>query len=106
MKTIKTELEGIAPILFNRFTEEAQGAMERGSSGKPRTVEQRIEEAHNKVYRKNGFIGVPASAIKKSLLVGVQKAKIKFGRGSAEPYLRALLFPEEDFYSIHGAGTR
>jgi hypothetical protein len=104
MKTVQIEIEGIAPILFNRFTEEAQAKLEKGSQGKPATTQGRIDEAYTKVYRNGGpEIGVPTVNIKKCLLLGCKSAKIKLGRASAVPYMKAVLFPTEEFAVIRDA---
>jgi hypothetical protein len=103
MQKIKFEIEGIVPILFNRFTEAAQSALEKGSSGGgKRTKEKSMVEAEGKVYRSQDgkWIGVPALNLKKTILNGCQMAKIKYGKGSAVPYLRALMFIDTDFLSF------
>jgi hypothetical protein len=93
MKRIEFEIEGIVPILFNRFTEKNQDYLIKRSSGKKKSVEESREEAMEKVYRTgNGDIGIPALNLRKSILNGCRMAKLKFGKGSAEPYLRAIMF--------------
>jgi hypothetical protein len=102
MKTVKAGIEGIAPILFNRFTEKAQQNLEKGSQGKPATKQGRIDEAYEKVYRNGGpEIGVPTLHIKKCILEGCRMAKIKLGRSSAVAYIRAVVFPQSDFMPLH-----
>mgnify|MGYP001312207912 CR=1 FL=1 len=103
MKRINFEIEGIVPILFNRFTEAAQLALEKGSSGGgKKTKEKSMVEAEGKVYRSQDgkFIGIPALNLKKTILNGCQMAKIKYGKGTAVPYLRAIMFIETDFLSF------
>jgi hypothetical protein len=97
MYEIKTMVEGIAPILFNRFTEEAKEAMEQRKTGGTRTVKQSQQEALGKVYRNGKGLYCPAANIKKSLLNGITKGNIKEGRGSARPYIEATVFikPQE-----------
>ncbi len=109
-RQIEFEVEGLVEILFNRFTEQAQENLEKGSQGKPRTKQGRIDEAYTKVYRnKKGQLCVPAGNIKKTLLNGCRMAKIKYGRGSAEPYMRAVVFLDETMlpiYRSNGNGGR
>jgi len=102
MKKVKVEIEGICPILFNRFTDEAQTAMEKGTSGKKLSKNDKIKEAKNKVYRQSprGEIGVPSNNIKKSMLIGCQMAGIKVGRRGAMSYMRATMFLDTDFVSF------
>ena len=95
MKRFTVELEGVVPILFNRFTEKAQAGLDRPGSKKLNQTE-RIEEAYTKVYRRDnsdpkGEIGVPADNIKKSMLIGAQFAGLKIGRKGAMPIIILLI---------------
>lgn len=101
MERIQCEIMGIAPLLFHRFTEAAQGQMEKGITGKKKTKDQHLNEAQDLVYRNDsGEIGVPALNVKKSLLEGCRSATLKMGRKSAEPYMRASVFVDRDFCSL------
>jgi hypothetical protein len=94
VKHIKVAIRGIAPILFNRWTEAASEALDKGTTGGKFTAEQRQEEALSKVYRNGQGLVMPAGNIKSCILQGASLAKLKEGRGSAVPYLRATLFIE------------
>jgi len=108
MKTLDIEIQGICPILFNRFTEEAQEGLDRGSGGKKLNKTQRLAEAKKKVYRENnkksGPIGVPFINTMKSIRIGSQTAGIKVGRRGAEPFIRATCFIEQAFVPIKKNG--
>ena len=97
MYEIKATIEGIAPILFNRFTEEQQKALEERKTGGTRTVAKSQAEALKKVYRNGNGLYCPAANLKKSLLNGITKGNVKEGRGSARPYIEATVFikPQE-----------
>jgi|GEM_PF-1554675 len=101
MKKYFVEIEGIVPMLFNRFTEKNKETLDKKTQGRKKNKTERIEEAYEKCYRKNGFIGVPAINIKKSMLNGCQSAGIKLGRRSAMPYMRALVHLDTDFCSLN-----
>ena len=105
MYQINATIEGIAPILFNRFTEEQQKAMETRKTGGTRTVEGSKKEALTKVYRNKEGLFCPAANLKKSFLNGITKGNIKEGRGSARPYLEATVFiqPSEVPFGVKDA---
>jgi len=95
MRKITAVIEGIAPILFNRFTEEAIDAMEKMSGGKKKTKKDKVVEATTKVYRDaEGFLCVPSDNVKKCILEGCAMGGYKIGRRSAMPFMRATLFLE------------
>lgn len=99
MKNISIEIEGICPILFNRFFDPK--SLESPGGRKP--TQKLIDEVKFKVYRKgNGKsdIGMPAENIKKSLLLGCSSAGIKVGRRGAMPYMRATVFVDPEFVSF------
>ena len=101
MRKINAEIEGIAPILFNRFTEEAIEAMEKMSGGKKKTKKAKVAEAADKVYRNGaGVLCIPSANVKKCILEGCGMAGFKIGRRSAVPFMRALVFIEEDMLSF------
>jgi hypothetical protein len=97
MYEVKATIEGIAPILFNRFTEEAMKSLDHRETGGVRTMEGKEQEALNRVYRNGNGLYCPAANLKKSLLNGITKGNIKEGRGSARPYVEATVFikPQE-----------
>ncbi len=92
MYQIKVTIEGIAPILFNRFTDEQKEALETRRTGGTRTKEDSKKEALTKVYRNDAGLYCPSVNIKKTFLNGITKGNIKEGRSSARPYLEATVF--------------
>lgn len=97
MQTVTVEIEGIAPIIFNRFFDpeslDAQGKRKK-------TKKEYADEVPLKAYRDkwpNGNLGLPAMNIKKCMIEGCRSATIKIGRKSAMPYMRATVFFEPDF---------
>jgi len=98
IRKIEVDIEGISPVLFNRFTEEAQIALEARTTGKRKTVDDKMKEAETKVYRKTprGNLIIPKTHIKKSMLEGCGFAGFKIGRRSAAPFIRATVFVNDD----------
>lgn len=104
MYTLKGKLIGIAAILFNRLLEEAQEQIADRKSGPTLTREEKIKQAHRKVYRRDGVIGIPAKNVKKCLLQGSRMLKQKRQRSSLWPYLQGASFFTEDFLSLGRKG--
>jgi hypothetical protein len=102
MKRVRVEIEGIAPILFNKMTSSALSQLDSGGRGKKKDRDAQILNAKDKVYREKpkGPIGIPSGNFKKALLEGCKMAGAKVGRKSAEPFMRATVFPEKDFISF------
>ena len=94
MYQVKAEIEGIAPILFNRFTEENQAEVESGRSVGRQTAEVKKELALNKVYRNGEGLFCPAANIKKAMVLACGISQLKHGRKSLGPILNAVLFLE------------
>jgi hypothetical protein len=94
MYRIRGQIEGIAPILFNRFTEQAVADMEAKKTGGRKTHDERMDEAYRLVYRDGHGLSLPPGNLKKCFLQGAQKAGLKEGRASAVPYLQATVFVE------------
>lgn len=92
MYQIKTEIEGIAPILFNRFTEENQKDVEVGRSTGRQTADAKKELSLNKVYRNNDGLFCPASNVKKATVLACGISQLKHGRKSLGPIINAVLF--------------
>ncbi len=89
---IDIKITGVAPFLFNRFTEEQKADMSKSRTGGRMTTDQRQAEALRKVYRNDKGLFYPAYALKKCLLVGINRAKLKEGRASMMPYVQATCF--------------
>lgn len=97
MEKVLVEIEGIAPVIFNRFFDPE--ALDQEGKRK-KTKKEYQDEVPLKVYRDkwpNGYLGLPAMNIKKCMIEGCKSATIKIGRKSAAPYLRATVFFELDF---------
>jgi len=92
MYEIKATIQGVAPILFNRFTEAQKQAMEKRQTGGIRTAESSMKEALTKVYRNGDGLYLPAQNIKKSLLNGIKKGNIKEGKASFASIAEAVCF--------------
>lgn len=98
MYRIEGRIRGLAPILFNRMLEgELELAPGKTSRGRV-SREDRIEEAHQKVYRNEKGLYLPAWSFKRCLVEGCQRAGLKVGRGSLSPYLMASVFPDKELY--------
>ena len=95
MYKVKVAIEGIAPILFNRFTDEAKEAMDVGRTGGKRTPTQKMDEAKAKAYVGKEGVYIPSVNIKRCLLQGAQKSGLKFGKKGLSQFLEALVFIEE-----------
>lgn len=94
MKRIKVTIEGIAPILFNRMTQEQQDKIITRQTGGVRTLSERQEEARQKVYRNADGLYLPSENLIKCLILGATKASLKYGRKSLAPFIEALVFTE------------
>lgn len=94
MYKIKVEIEGIAPILFNRFTEQNQADVETGRSVGKQTSEVKRNLALNKVYRNDEGLFCPSANIKKAVVLACGISQLKHGRKSLGPILNAVLFFE------------
>lgn len=94
---IRAEIEGVAPILFNRWTEEAQQGLRTNSTGGKFTDDQRQAEALTKVYRAaDGQLVVPGWNLKRCILEGAKRAGLKEGRTSMVTFLAPTMFVEGD----------
>ena len=90
MYRIEVIVEGVAPILFSRWTDTS--GLETGATGGRFTVEERHAEALEKVYADEAGLYFPSWNVKKCLLLGAQRAGLKEGRASMVPYLEATCF--------------
>ncbi len=95
MYLVKTTIEGISPILFNRFTEEAQGNMEAGRNVGRQTVAKKREEAKTqKIYKNKDGLFCPAQNLKKAMVLACSVAGLKRQRKSLGAILKAIMFIE------------
>lgn len=101
MYRIKGEIEGSAPLLFNRFTEESQADMESGKTGGKFTVEQRRQQALDCIYRNERGIYLPNWNFKCCLIEGARRGKVKEGKGSIAPLLLATMFVDGELVFSH-----
>src|SRR4030066_33664 len=99
MYRITGKIQGLAPILFNRMLEGELEPNKMKSTLRGRvTVEDRINEAEQKVYRNENGIYLTGWAFKVCILDGCIKSGLKVGRGSLKPYLEAAIFPDHELY--------
>lgn len=91
MIAYKATIEGIVPILFNRFTEANQRELAVGSIGR-QTTETKKEKALEKVYRNNNGLYCPALCIKKAMTLACSIGSLKYGKKALGPILRAIAF--------------
>lgn len=87
MQQVDVRIEGIVPILFHRYTEEA------GKAGGGRlSVEEYRQKAREAVYRNGHGLFCPAANIKRAMRFGAGMANLKVGRRGADAYLNSLMF--------------
>lgn len=100
MKKISVSIEGIVPILFNRFFDVESLDTPKATK---KTTKQKIVDIGQKLYADpEGFIGIPMENIKKCLLEGARFAGVKIGKKSAEPYIRPTVWPDPGFIRFAG----
>lgn len=98
MRSIHVEIEGIAPLMFNRFTEKSKENMVKGTSGRKKTADEDMSSAMDKVHRdREGRPGIPCNMIKSALLRGSVMASLKLGKKGAQPFIRACVFFDPAF---------
>lgn len=100
MQRIEFTIKGIAPILFNAWTKEAKEKLDKGSTGGKMSIDERIEEAGEKVYRDGENLVVPAQNLEACIVNGARKAGLKRGRAGLAPYLEATVFCETRALSL------
>lgn len=100
MYELKGKMIGIVPILFNRLLDEAKIQIEERKSGRKKTREESIQQAYEKVYRQDGYLGVPALNVKKALLEGSSMLKQKRQRTALCRYLQGAVFFKDSFLSF------
>lgn len=114
MYTISTIIEGVAPLLFNGWSKTALDNLDKAITGGKLTVDQRIEEAWQKLYWRpepggpitvlrgegphHGLTGVylPKWNVKKAMMEACSMANLKEGRKSLAPYIAATVFLDGD----------
>ena len=88
------EIEGISPILFNRFlSPEKLGGR---STGGTKSMGDEIESAPNKCHYDNGSICCPAINLKSAMIGAAGLSSLKYGRKSVIPFMKAWLFVEPE----------
>jgi len=97
MYRIRFKITGIAPILFNAWTQGARDKLDAGSTGGKMSIEERVGEAHQKVYRNGDGLVLPAQNLESCLVTGARKGGLKRGRAGLAPYLEATVFCEERY---------
>lgn len=96
MYRVKVSIQGVAPILFNRFSEEAQDALDKGKTGGVFSKARKERELEAKLYKNGeGQLYIPPHALKECLLQGATKGSLKYGKKGLAPFLKALIFVEE-----------
>lgn len=90
MYRVDGALKGMAPHLFNRFTEKAR-------PGKLR-IEEHLEEATRRVYRDETTQALicPGWNLKKCFMDGARLGEVKHGKKGIAQYLQALLIVDGD----------
>lgn len=97
MYRITGKIQGVAPILFSHWTEEAEKSIREGTTGGKFSDDQRMQEAMQKVYlNEQGDLTLPNWNFKKCLLEGCRKAGLKEGRASMSPFLEATVFVDAE----------
>jgi hypothetical protein len=94
MKRFHSEIEGIAPILFNQMTDEVKESIGQGKTGGRSSVEVRRKLAEKKAYRNKEGLYCPAGSIKRAMILASSKASLKYGKKALGPFLEALVFIE------------
>lgn len=92
MEKVKVSVEGVAPLLMNRFNTE-----ETAKTGRAKKIYVPEEEAEKKTYRtKNGKLYLPNLHFKASMTKAATEFKMK-GKKSYKDYIKAGIFisPEE-----------
>ena len=96
MYRIKGRIQGVAPLLYNRLTEEALEGVATGKTGGHFTVEQRREQAMQKVHKNGLGLYIPGWNFKQCFLEGCSRARLKEGRFGLSRFLAATVFVEGD----------
>ena len=96
MYYIEGEIEGIADLLFNGWTEKAIAGLKGQSTGGKVSEAVSREEAMNKLHRNGTNLIIPRINFKKALLSGIKFAKLKEGKSSLWPYVNATVFVDGD----------
>lgn len=102
---LQVKMQGVAPLLFNRMTDEAKRNLKAGTTGGKKNEEQSLEQAMQRVYRDEQGLYLPGWNLKVLITTGCTKAGIKQGRGSLSPYMKATLFVPDNIRFIKPDGT-
>lgn len=114
MYRIETTIEGVAPLLFNGWSETALDNLDKAITGGKLTTAQRVDEAWQKLYWRptpggpitvlrgeepqRALTGVylPRWNVKKAMMEACSMANLKEGRKSLAPYIAATVFLDGD----------
>lgn len=87
---VKSEITGIAQLRFNRFI------LEAGAGGSASKTDEALKaDAEARCYKNSKGLFVPAEAVKKCLINGASMGKLKDGRSSMVPFIKATVFLTE-----------
>lgn len=92
MYKVEVIIEGVAPILFNRFTAEALEGLDKKVTGGTKTKEGKLAEARAKAYTNSNGVYWPGVNLKQTIIQGASKASLKHGKKALWPFLQAALF--------------
>jgi len=96
MYQIKVAIEGIAPILFNRYTQANVVEVREGRSTARKTDGARQQEAQeNKIYRNKDGLFCPAENIERAMVSACSISDLKYsGKKNLGSILKAVVFIE------------
>ena len=93
MYKIEVELEGLAPFLYNKMSDIEIDFLDRGKTGRNRSVEQKMEEAHGKCHKdEDGNLILPPENILKCIENAAMQTKVKDAKVLLASLLNAPLF--------------
>jgi hypothetical protein len=92
MYKVAVEIEGISPILFNRFQNPEK--LGESKTGGKKSLKDEIKEAPQKCHYDHGVICCPALNIKSSMTGAAGLSSLKYGKKGITPFMRAWLFVE------------
>lgn len=94
IQKIDFEIEGIAPILYNRFHEQAQESVRQAKRVRL-SEEDRVKEIDLKLYKtKEGELFIPEEAIKSALINAVGDLAQRLKKGSEKQLYNSSVFIE------------
>lgn len=114
MYTIHMMLEGVVPMLFNGWSEQALIDLEDKKTGGKKTIAERHAEAQERIYWRNdegkaaappipvdgtvrlAHVRPPLGALKEAVLLACSRAGLKEGKTGLDKFLEATLFPDPE----------